>query len=217
LRVIYLYRRHVQDCPEGAKERKRRLSTKCNCPIHTDGSYRGQRIRISLDTCNMDRAKRRLAQYEAKLDGGQLSKPVRDAVAMFIDYKRNIGAPATITKYTRALERFADFCKAGGIDTVEDIRLEHLDGFRMMRKLAAISWGKELELLSSFLRFCKKRHWCAENVAADMERPKQIKKRERLPFTSEEIIKIFSTAETWWAVRVTIPRPPACKAGALTN
>lgn len=194
--MIYLYRRHIQGCPEAAKERRRGLSSKCNCPIHTDGTWRGQRIRISMDTGNKDRAKRRLSAYEAKLDGGGLSKPVADAVALFLDYKRNIGAPATITKYTRALERFAQFCKDNGIDTVEEIALEHLDQFRMMRKLASISWAKELELLSSFLRFCTKRRWCGENVAADMERPKQIKKRERLPFTSEEIIKIFTTAET---------------------
>jgi site-specific recombinase XerD len=45
------------------------------------------------------------------------------------------------------------------------------DAYRQSRRINALSWSKELQLLRTFFTFCAKRKWRQENPAKDMEMP----------------------------------------------
>ena len=59
--MLSLWRRHLDNCPFGAKGRKH---TKCSCPIWCDGDVDGKRLRKSLETRDWARATRKLALIE---------------------------------------------------------------------------------------------------------------------------------------------------------
>ena len=191
--MLYLLRRHVQECPHASKGRNHR---KCDCPIHCDGIHAGARIRQSMDTTNWQRAERRLSKLVDRLDGGRPMKKLPGAVDVFLDFKKqSTGAVSTIRKYTRIMEGFQAYCKQAGCETVEEITLEHLDEYRIGRDVSALTWSKELELLRGFFRFCLKRKWCDENPAREMEMPKKLQLRKRIPFTQAEIFAVFASID----------------------
>jgi len=59
--MLSLWRRHLKSCPH---RKKGRPHTKCSCPIWCDGEIDGARCRHSLETCDWQRAIRKLAALE---------------------------------------------------------------------------------------------------------------------------------------------------------
>jgi site-specific recombinase XerD len=190
--MLTLYRRHLEECPH---RQEGRAWTKCQCPIHCDGVIKGRRWRESMETVNWDRARRRMAELEDDVASNKVRKSVSEAAESFIA-ARNIEA-SSARKYQRVMKRLKEFSVAGGLSTVDRINLDHLDAYRLTRKLNALSWSKELQLLRTFFGFCMKRKWCEENPAKDMEMPSDPKPRPREPYTSEEVTRIIAACQTF--------------------
>jgi len=194
--MLTLYRRHLADCPHEAEGRN---YTKCSCPIYRDGFIKSKRIRQSLDTSSWDRARRRLADIESEAAGERVRKPFPDALDTFLIAREVEGS--TLRKYKRILTRLKEFAARHEIATVDRLGLEHLDAYRQTRRVNALSWSKELQLLRTFFSFCVKRKWCEENPAKDMDMPPDPKPKPREPYTSEEIIRILAACDTFGKYR----------------
>lgn len=169
------------------------MLNKCACPLRAVGTVNGKRIRESLNTINLEIGAKKLRQLEIDREDGKIRKPFGEAAKAFLASKAL--APASLRKYERIMKAFTEFARAAGADTVDRFSLEHLDAYRASRPLGPLSWSKELTLLRTFFSFCVKRRWAAENVAKDMEMPRDPKPKERAPYTSEEVIRIMAAAE----------------------
>lgn len=192
-RMLTAYRRHEKGCPHAAKGR---AWTKCGCPIHCDGIVRGRRVRRSLDTRNWARAMRRLAELEEARGEGRKPKTVGEAAEAFLSDRSHL-EPATLTKYRRILGRLEAFARAEKLATVAAVALEDLDRYRQGRKLSALTWSKELQLLRTFFAFCQKRKWIEENPAKEMRMPRSPKPKPRAPYTEEEITRILAACDSF--------------------
>jgi tyrosine recombinase XerC len=103
----------------------------------------------------------------------------------FLRYERNASAH-TVSGYKRDLSQFADYLAAGEISLC---RLDnvHIRGFLAQlheKRLRKSSLARKLAAVRSFLQFCVKKGWLAENPARVVATPKQEK---HVPsFLSEE-------------------------------
>ncbi len=190
--MLTLFRRHLDTCPH---REEGRAWTKCQCPIHCDGLVNGRRIRRSMETVNWGRATRRMAELEEETASGRVRKSVVEATAAFLE-SRSI-EPTTERKYRMIVDRFQEFAKARELATIDRITLEDLDAYRTTRKMNALSWSKELQFLRTLFAFCKKRKWCDENPAQDMEMPPDPKPRPREPYTPDEVSRILAACDTF--------------------
>ena len=191
--MLTVERRHIKTCP--IRSKGGRVLNKCACPLRAVGVVKGERVRKTLDTINLDIAWRKLRALESEMESGKVRKTFDEAVEAFLS-GRSV-EPSTMRKYTRILSRITEFTKAYKVPTVDELRLDHLDPYRASRGLCDLSWQKELQLLRTFLDFCKRRKWCEENVAKDMEMPRDPKPKEREPYKQAEIIAILAAADTF--------------------
>jgi len=191
--MLTVERRHITGCP--IKPKGGRVLNKCTCPLRAAGTVKNERIRKTLDTCNLDIAWRKVRAMESELESGKVRKPFDEAVEAFLS-GRSV-EPSTLRKYNRIMSRLSEFAIGYHIGTVDQLRLDHLDPYRESRGLCDLSWQKELQLLRTFLDFCRKRKWCEENVAKDMDMPRDPKPKEREPYTRDEIIAILAAADSF--------------------
>ncbi len=187
--MLTLYRRHLQKCPHAEKGAH---YTKCNCPIWCDGELNGKRYRKSLGTRDWGRAGRRLAKLEEP--GARQPKPIVDAIKAFHDATETL-AQATRTKYRRVLRFFEDSVTARGSRNMDELTVEDIDAYRASREISAVTWLKELEILRQFFQFSAVRKWTDDNPAAGVEKPKNLKSNEVVPYTREEVIQILVACE----------------------
>jgi site-specific recombinase XerD len=196
--MLSLWRRHESKCPHSAKGRS---WIKCQCPVWCDGEFDGKRVRESLGTRDWGRAGRRLAALEDELgkaangEPAAQRKPVKEATAIFLG-QREV-EPSTMKKYRRVMDRIAAFSQSKNLIHIDEFTLDLLDQYRLTRKLCALSWQKELQLLRTFFEFCLDRDWIEKNPAKKMKMPLDPKPKPREPYTQSEIIRILAAAETF--------------------
>jgi site-specific recombinase XerD len=95
--------------------------------------------------------------------------------------------PATLRKHRNALAQQEAFCEAHGLVDLEEITVEVLGAFRAARGIALNTAAKELELLRQFFKFCHVRRWTADNPAAGIKTPRNLKPNEVEPYTPTEV------------------------------
>ena len=199
--MLDLYRRHLKTCPERAKRKKngqwdatkgKASFTQCSCPVWCDGELNGQRYKHSLNTRDWGRAGLRLAKLEAP--GARQPKPIPEAIVAF-----NVGqtdkALATRTKYKRVLSFFETLILSRGLRSMDEIGVEDIDAYRASRTIAGVTWLKELEIIRQFFRFCMMRKWAEENPAASVEKPKNLKANEVVPYAREDVVRILAACD----------------------
>lgn len=192
--MLTIWRRHTETCAHRAKGRD---YLKCDCPLWADGYLHGKRLlRQSLGTRDMARARKKAVALESP--DNKVYKPVGEAVAAFLEHCKSEGLQdATIRKYRNPLDRLTEFCEAEQIDSLEELRTEHLDRFRATRHIAHVTASKELEAMRLFLGFCVDRDWSKENPAKKIKLPRNIKPNEVVPFTLAEVTAIVGACETF--------------------
>lgn len=126
----------------------------------------------------------------------KVNSPLFGQVDAFLEQKSG-AQPGTLRKYKRLMGALEIFARHRGIDAVSRVRLEDLDAYRKGRKVNALTWTKELQLLRQFFGFCQRRKWCEGNPAKDMEMPSEPKPSPREPYTAEEIARILAACETF--------------------
>ena len=191
--MLNLYRRHTKKCPHRSKGQ---YFTKCSCPIWCDGEIAGKRYRRSLGARDWQRALRGLARFESSAEGMQApaNKSIEEAVEAFLLAGRDL-APGTQRNYRRTLRCLENLAGQRRLRYVSELDVETLDDFRASRRINALTWTKELQILRHFLKFCGVRKWTDENPARLVEMPKNIKPAPREPYTRDEIIRILAACD----------------------
>jgi site-specific recombinase XerD len=198
--MLNLYRRHLKTCPGRARKKKDGQwdSTKgaayinCKCPVWCDGELNGERYKHSLKTRDWGRAGIRLAKLEAP--GARQPKPISEAIEAFQVSVEDL-ARSTKTKYKRVLGYLKALALERGLRSMDEIGVEDIDAYRASRTISSVTWLKEIEILRQFFTFCMVRKWAEENPAAGVEKPKNLKANEVVPYTREEVMRILAACD----------------------
>jgi hypothetical protein len=137
---LYLVGLHSDNCPHRSKG-QRFLS--CKCCFGVDGQLKGNRYRRSLETRNLDKAYRKLAELERP--DYKEPKQIKDAIDAFKASKEDVGH-GTKRNQRRALDNFLKIAKSVGITKLDDVEIETVDLFRRKRPISATTWTKELAI-----------------------------------------------------------------------
>jgi integrase len=129
------------------------------------------------------------------------TQPKRNAPVTISEWKENFLRDAesrhlgeeTIRKYKLLYSQLLAFADKKGFRFVDDLDLGELTEFRSSWNDAALSSSKKLERLRSIYKFAVSRKWIETNIAAELKSPK-VKSAPTLPFTDDEMKKIFDTA-----------------------
>ena len=189
--MLKLWRRHEKSCPHRTKGRRH---IKCSCPVWCDGHVGSTRIIQSLDTRDWARACRLLGDMEQAAEDGRSSQTVEDACSAYLESLTL--ESASRRKYELRIKRVREFCETQKLIIVSDMALSDLDAYRKWRNLSTLTWSKELQFLRSMFGWWHKRKWIGENIAAEMEMPKDPTGDERIPYTREEIGAILAACDT---------------------
>lgn len=192
--MLQIYRRHLPECPHRAKGRR---WTKCDCPIHCDGTVNGERFRQSMDTFNWERARRRCEEIEADTRKERIRKPVDEAVAAFLASRERDIERSTFRRYRRILTPFMEYARRMSVDVMDDWSVDLIDRYRQSRDVQSLTWLKELELIRQLFKFCVDRNWAEDNTAKRVKAPRDPKPNPRQPYTSEEIVRILAAADSF--------------------
>ena len=191
--MLKLYRRHTPTCKHIDKGSKH---TKCSCPIWVDGMHNGKRVRHSMDTFNWEEASRKLLELTTSTE--KKDSTVADAVKDFITdcESRNLGT-ATVGKYRETLSPLQLFCEGRSITTIRA-----LADFATLKKFveslsdSALTKGKKIERLRTFIRHCEDMGWCDNNPARKIKKPK-VTSAPVVPFTQAEYSAILEAVDEY--------------------
>jgi len=165
-----------------------------------------------MGTRDWARATRKLASIEDPLYGlrpcvqpgcselvpqGRCSRHVCEvsrAIASYHDAHQDT-AEGTRRNRKRALRFFETFVGERGLKAVHEIDLETLNAFRSVRSIGSRTWGKELEILRHFFRFCLDNDWVLRNWAEKVPMPKNLKPAVREPYQPNEVAKIIAACD----------------------
>lgn len=186
--MIKTIRRHTPTCKHRDKGEN---FLNCRCPIYAKGTELGKpRLVKSLRTRDLERASSRLRQLKADLFDDR--KAISEAVTLFMAALEV--ADGTRRNNQRVMDALQIVCTEYNIRYVNQVKVEHIDLYRQSRPIAASTWGKELEVLRHFFRFCCDREWTQTNPAKKVRTPK-VRPTRKMPYTAEEFIAILSACD----------------------
>jgi hypothetical protein len=139
---------------------------------------------------------------EPKFDGKSISAAIEAFLAQHgteekDGYHRHLVGFSTYRKYRNPLRKLESFCQANSIQNIKDLGLEQLDAFRAGRIIGARTNRNELQVFRKFWTFCLKRKWVLENVAKDVDAPKNIPENKIQPYTPLEESRILTACDTF--------------------
>jgi site-specific recombinase XerD len=177
--MLQLRRRHLSSCSH-----KSGLYLKCKCPLWAIGTLDGRFLRKSLDTRNLEKATKLVAEMDvSKVQRVSLSEACDRFIA---DCERRNSAD-TSAKYRLMI---GELKSALGNRDVRAISLDEISRYSEGWKLAPITAGKKLERLRSMFKFFMERGWCSFNPAVGVKKPK-VNFQQRMPFSAAEVEKIL--------------------------
>jgi hypothetical protein len=194
--ALRLYRRHRKECeaghPEdlrnGEFEEARRGWKRCACLIHASGTAAGKFKRQSTGQWEWKAAKSIAAQWEAgvgwtdppRSDRGQSASgptappatTILDATEAFLSRCQNRGIRrTTLAKYRTFVKQLNALAERCGYVLIDQLTVVDMDRFYASWSDGIRGRAKKLERLKSFVRFCLKRKWLAEDIASDLQAP----------------------------------------------
>ena len=222
--MLTQYRRHKKNCKHRGCRRnacclsKRRgdgqiLRCGCSCPIWADGIYQGVEIRRSLKEITWEDAEQALQRLKETY--ARLPTSLKDATDKFLDDARARGlADLTIYKYRSLFSQLHAFATQRGLRYLKQLDIDRMGQFRATWRDGPRTSMKKLERLRTWLSFCQRREWIAHNPGRHLRAPK-VTDRPTMPFTQNEMIKIFATLETKYAPRAGLRNAQRLKAFVL--
>jgi integrase/recombinase XerD len=184
--MLNLSRRH--STTKCGKTKKR----DCTCPIWVTGSLHGKKMRKALGIRNWEAAQKIVRDWEARIDGGHVT--VKEAFERFIAARTvNKKSEATMVKY-RLLER--EMVREFGSRSLDTLRVDELDEYRLTWKLAGISARKKIERMRTFFKFCMSRGWTEKNPAKDLDLP-DASFSPTLPVSDVDFEKLIAATERY--------------------
>jgi len=220
--ALRLYRRHRRECeaghPEDFKsgefEEGRRGWKRCGCPIHASGTIRRKFERQSTGQWEWDAARAVAAQREStetwyglpRMEApephpfsiAQAASPtIPEATEAFLskcetrDIRRT-----TLAKYRSFTNQLNAYAANRGYIQIDQLSVLDMDRFYASWTDAIRSRAKKLERLKSFIQFCKKRNWLAEDIAEDLDAPYGASVTiPKAPFSEEELQRIYAACD----------------------
>jgi integrase len=153
----------------------------------------GKRCRKTLKTRDWQRAIRKSAALEDP--HAPRVKPLKEAIKAFENHILSLES-STQRKYKNVLEQLGTYCELVRIVDLDQLEnIERLDAYRASRKIAVITWAKELQTLRQFFSFCFERRWISTNPAKAIKLPKNIKPKEVVPYTPGEKARIIAACD----------------------
>lgn len=136
--------------------------------------------------------------------------PISEAIAAFLARCQNKGVvDATLRKYRTFTKQLSAYCEECGYLSIEQLSISDMDKFYASWKDGPRSKGKKLDKLRSFIKFCVKRKWLADNIAEDLEAPQGSSfAANKSPFTDDELQRIYAACDAFGAP---IPRGPGAR------
>lgn len=219
---LHLYRRHRRDCAAGHAEdsrtgefeERKKGFRRCDCPIFAAGTLDGKRQRKSTGQWEWDAARAALAQLDAT-PAPIVEAPVKTAeppvavssvaqrptiteitTAFLARCEARGVINATLRKYKTFVKQLVAYCDARGYVHIDQLTVTDMDRFYGSWKDGPRSRGKKLGKLRSFIKFCVKRKWLADNIADDLEAPEGSSlAANKSPFTDDELKRIYEACD----------------------
>ena len=192
--MLTLYRRHKPTCPHFAEGRRYHH---CKCAIWADGVLAGREVRKSLRTRDWTKANREVQKWEAEervIERGAAVTLADAWISMLADLEAQKLTSGTIRKYKLLERQMKAFGAKHGLILINQFDLDTLSKFRETWKIGPRTATKQLERLRAFFRFAHDRQWVESNAATRIKLPK-VSSRPTMPFTAEEMIKIFKACD----------------------
>ncbi len=135
---------------------------------------------------------------------------IAEATEAFLARARNKGVTdATSRKYRTFIKQLTAYCEERGYLYTDQLSVNDMDRFYASWKDAPISKGKKLDKLRSFIKFCVKRKWLADNIADDLEPPHGASiAANRSPFSDGELNRVYAACD---ALGPAIPAGPGAR------
>ncbi len=184
--MLTLFRRHLKTCPQSSRRYRR-----CACPIHVEGSLRGEKIRKALDLTSWEAADSLIAGWNATGEIGVIRPDVpsiAEAVQKFLaDAESRHLKEASLKKYRNLLDKkLAAFSEANGWSRLAQLNVEALREFRESWTFSPVTHEKNLGFLKAFFRFCESAGWIRSNPTVALK-PPRVKPAPTLPFSEKEL------------------------------
>ncbi|MEX2264555.1 MAG: tyrosine-type recombinase/integrase [Bryobacteraceae bacterium] len=144
----------------------------------------------------MRRAARKLDKLDLSLEALH-RKPLPAAVDAFLKMQEPIIAHGTMRNYRRVMNHFLAVAAARETRMLDEVLPELIDLYRESRKIAPLTWVKELQVLRHFFGFCCERDWIQKNPAKRVQMPRNLKPKSKAPYTANEIISIIAACDTF--------------------
>jgi integrase len=220
--ALQLYRRHRKECEAGRQEdfksgpleEGRRGWKKCSCLIHVSGSIAGRFGRRSTGERDWEKAGTVVGGWvtaRSWLSEGPLAElepvpapdplPARTTIGetldAYLDHHRSQDIQgSTLAKYRTLTNQLGAYCTEKGYVYIDQLGVRDMDRFYASWKDGKKGKAKKLERLRTFVRFCLKRKWLAENIAEDLKAPPNASElNPKMPFEDEELDRIYAACD----------------------
>lgn len=196
--MLTIFRRHLRECGRTSRRYRR-----CACPIHVEGSLRGEKIRKALDLTSWEAASDLIRSWEVAGEIGIAKSnlpEVQEAISKYIAeaQEQNLN-PESIKKMRDAVERlFGGYCTRKGYRQLRQLGIEELRAYRteLSESYAVSSVRTRLEYMRAFFRFSEESGWLKVNPARKVRLPKS-NEAAIDTFTSEEIDHMLAAADSF--------------------
>jgi site-specific recombinase XerD len=216
--ALHIYRRHRRDCKAGhpedslsseLQERKKGWK-RCDCPLTASGTLAGRYRRQSTRQWEWEAAKAVTARWEANRTWGDVTPPqptqlpqtpprvtIADATQAFLDKVLSRAlAQATNHKYETFVRQFHAFADHKGYIYVDQLTISDMDAFYASWKDGKRARGRKLHKLQSFIQFCLRRKWIADDITEDISPPAGHSiPANKTPFSDEELDRMFAACD----------------------
>jgi integrase len=219
--ALKLYRRHRTECEAGHAEdarsgefdEGRRGWKRCACSIHVSGTLGGKFKRQNTGKSDWDEAKAAVSAWQSagRWDGEAVLPPptipqlparmtVERAISVFV--AEHSGAANTQKKYRYLLGKLKSHSESKGYVLVEQWSPLDVREFRASWKVSPLTASKNLTVIKSFFEFAVSNEWIARNPARLVKEARgQAVIRERVPFSDDELKRMFKACATQYGKR----------------
>lgn len=190
-------RRHLKTCKHRSS-----LYLKCKCPLWAIGTLDGAFVRKSLDTRNLEKAVKMIADMEKGiLRVNEVG--VRDGLERFLaDCRARKLSRAILKKYEYVS---AELTQAFGNQPLRTVSVDDLRVMREQWTYASSTARKRVEYIRTFFSFCVASGWIQQNPAKGMKPPK-VSQSPTLPYSEEEWAKILWALDTYGTIHAQTPK-----------
>jgi integrase/recombinase XerD len=192
--MLTIYRRHTKACPHHSRNYRR-----CQCPIWVQGTLGEERVRKGLDLTSWDAAEDLILEWKkAGRVGaeGRKRKTVKEAVELFLkDAEARYLREGTLILYRQnLLKTLVPWAEAEGVSEIRRMDVEKVRRFRESWTCAEVTAARRVGELRAFFTFCVDSGWMEKNPAKAL-RLATIHTKPKMPFTDDELARIFSACD----------------------